>query len=399
MRSPSTRLLPLVVVASLFAAPSRSGGDGFISRTELERVLARAVTMEGMLHGHGDLDDQIRFLKNTGARFSGRTLYLWGGEQNLEALLATAGPAARRVHAALPELLLQAAVFEIVTTQVEKDAVPASTFEAFELPVETRSFKYGAMLDSDGRGRDRWAKGSSVPDVSQLETRLWFFTLAARYIDAGVEAIHFGQVDLMDRRDPGHKSWRDLLDHVRAYARTHARRGFVLCDAHVPTGGIVEDGALLFDFHSFPLRMQEAADPPQAAVLAAGHLDAIYGRSKGGRTPSGWSCDHLPYLVEFDNWGRSGREGARIGGIWIWGYDEIGWFAHQNASQRAAWLRYAWKWIGDNDPSGHLEMPGSRTLAAPVGEKRWYWASDPGPACPEGFGDEKTIRAIWAASS
>jgi len=366
-----------------------------LSRADLESYLSRAVTMEGLLHGHGDLDDQIRFLSALHARFAGRTLYLWGNEQNLDRLIETATPAARKVHETLPDLVLQGAIFEIVTTNVEKNAIPTTAFEAFGLPVEERPFSYSAMLYENGRYKNNWGKGASVPDMSRVETQLWFYTLAMRYIDAGIEAIHFGQVSLMDKQDPGHTHWRTLLDHVRDYAAAHARRHFILCDAHVPTGGIVDEGRLLLDFHSFPLRIGEVADQPEQGVLKVGYLDSLYGRSKGGITPSGWRCDHLPYLVEFDNFGRSGREGQSIGGSWIWGYDEICWFAHQSDADRSAWLRYASAWVREHDHNGSLEMPGSRTLAAPVGEKKWYWAMPASAACPDGFGDEAVIVEIW----
>jgi hypothetical protein len=75
-----------------------------------------------------------------------------------------------------------------------------------------------------------------------------------------------------------------------------ARRHFLLCDAHVPHGGLVRDGKLLLDFHSFPLRIEEVADQPKRGRLREGYTDAIYGRSKGGLTPSGWRCEHLPAL-------------------------------------------------------------------------------------------------------
>ena len=81
---------------------------------------------------------------------------------------------------------------------------------------------------------------------------------------------------------------------------------------------------------------------------------------------------------------------------YIWGYDEICWFAHQPADYRNSWLRYAWEWIRQNDPNGYLQMPGSRTLANPVGKKIWYWANTPSKTVPTGFGQEETIKAIWA---
>src|SRR5437660_264500 len=158
----------------------------------------------------------------------------------------------------------------------------------------------------------------------------------------GNEAIHFGQVEIMNRNDRDLSHWSQVLGLVRAYAAKHARHHMVLCDGHVPSGGLVKDEKLLLDFHSFPLRIMEAPDKPQEAILKVGFSDGIYGRSKGGTTFAGWSCEHLPYLVEIDNFGVSAKPGQPgAGGIWVWGYDEITWFAHQSREYRAGWVRYA----------------------------------------------------------
>lgn len=172
----------------------------------------------------------------------------------------------------------------------------------------------------------------------------------------------------------------------------------VLCDGHVPSGGMVRDERLLLDFHSFPLWIMGVPDRPQEAILSVGFADSIYGRSKGGLAFSGWKCEDLPHLIEIDNWGVSEWPGqAKAGGIWIWGYDEITWFAHQNRQYRGEWLRYAWDWVRKTDANGYLEMPGSRTLRSPGDNMRWHYANTPSHAVPDGFGDEEAIRAIWAA--
>jgi hypothetical protein len=297
-------------------------------------------------------------------------------------------------------MILQACIFEIVTTQVEQVPVPGWAFTALGRPVEMRNFRYADMLYPDGRRVDHWRRGQSVPDVSRPETKLWFYFLAASYIDLGIEAIHFGQTELMNGNDRDLAHYSEVLALIRAYAAGHARRHMLLCDSHVPSGGLVREGRLLMDFHSFPLRIKEVPDRPQEAVLELGFSDGLYGRSKGGTTPSGWSCEHLPYLVEIDNWGASRQPGrAKQGGIWVWGYDEITWFAHQPEGYRADWLRYAWDWVRKADPNGHLQMPGSRTMRSPLDGRRWYYANRPSAAVPDGLGDEAAIRAIWAAES
>src|SRR6266478_6242248 len=54
--------------------------DRKISREVLENYLSRAISMEGLLNGRGDLDDNVRMLKQIGAKFAGRSLCLWGNE-------------------------------------------------------------------------------------------------------------------------------------------------------------------------------------------------------------------------------------------------------------------------------------------------------------------------------
>jgi hypothetical protein len=367
-----------------------------IARPVLERYLSRAITMEGLVSGRGNFADNIRMLRDLEAKFIGRSICLWGGEAKLLQNLEAARRQFPQVRAIGEEVIFEACIFEIVTRQVEEIPVPAWAFVALKQPVETRNFRYAEMLYPQGTRVNQFGEGASVPDVSRMETKLWFYFLAASYIDIGFEAIHFGQVEIMNGNDPDLSHWSHLFELVRAYASQHARRGMVLCNGHVPSGGLVRNGVLLLDFHAFPLRIMEVPGKPEEAILQAGFADSIYGRSKGGVTFSGWTCQHLPYLVEFDNYGVSKEPGvAGLRSFWVWGYDEISWFAHQSASYRASWLRYAAHWVRSTDPNGFLEMPGGRTVTSPLDHRSWYSANVPSPAVPDGLGDEVAIRAIW----
>ena len=389
------------------------GFDGKISREVLENYLSRSITMAELYRSPGNLDDDVRMLKNIGAKFVGRAIYLWGGEARIAdpKFVALGREMAARIHRNDPDVVLQAAVFEIVTQQgVTEVPIPDWVFREFAQTPEVRNFDYSKMLFPDKTFVDHWQRGSSVPDIRQIETKMWFFFLAASYMNVGIEAIHFGQLDLIGRNDPEYRNWADLLQHVRSYAANHARRHYVICDAHVPKAGPVVDGKLLLDFHSFPLRPKEVADSPRKAVLEMGYSDSIYGRSNGGIAPSGWQCEHLPFLVEFDNFGGSHTPGeasqAKGASIFTWGYDEITWLSQQPEPNRNEWLRYAWNWLREHDRSGFLEMPGGRMLtngptvpAESGGTINWYFANTKSPACPRGFSQEETIKAIWLEDS
>jgi hypothetical protein len=385
--------------------------NGKLSRDVLESYLSRSITMTELYRSPGGhQDDDIRMLHHIGAKFAGRTIYLWGEEARIAdpKFLEQGRAMAGKIHRNDPDLILQAAVFEIVTEQVGQVPVPAFVFREFGLRAEQRNFDYSKMLFPDGTMVNHWRRGSSVPDIRQPETKMWFFFLAASYINAGIEAVHFGQLDLVGRKDDGYRNWADLLHRVRAYAAKKARRHYLICDAHVPKGGPVVDGKLLLDFHSFPLRPKEVAGSPGKAVLDAGYSDAIYGRSNGGVAPSGWKCEHLPYLVEFDNFGGTRTPGqasqAEKPSIFVWGYDEVTWFAQQPEAYRNEWLQYAWDWLAEHDRNGFLEMPGGRMLthgpAIPGGGTvNWYFANTRSAASPDGFSQEETIRRIWTSGS
>ena len=361
---------------------------GKISRTVLENYLARSATVASLLHL--TLDDDLRMMQNTGVKFAGRVIWMWGGESKIDALIDKGIPFVKQIHAMDPDIILQGAIFEIITTDVNNVPIPASVFEEFNLAPENRNFNYEKMIYPFGHRVNHWDKDASVPDMSRTETKMWFFYVAKRWIDLGLEAIHFGQVEIMDDRDRKRVHWRDVIARIRSYAMKHARRNIVLCDAHVPSGGIVHDGKLMFDLHSFPSRPKSLKGKPHKAILEKGFSDSIYGRSAGGLTPSGWSCESLPYIVEIDNFGSSDHAGEyrESDKIHVWGWDEINWFINQPESYRNEWLEYAYRWVRENDPNGYFQLPLRRF--------QHYSAS---MHDPKGKRQEETIKKIWRSIS
>lgn len=381
--------------------------NGQIPRDVLEGYLSRSITQAEFLASegfHNDgvypyKDDDTRMMKNIGAKFIGRAIYSWNVPEhfNNPDFLGNAAAKIAEMHEFDADIVFQAAIFEMVSTKVNTVSVPSWVFEVFGQPVEERNFSYENMLSPTGTLVNHWFIGASVPDISQLETRMFFYYMAGRYMEAGVEAIHFGQAELMAMtdRENNYAAWRDLLDKVRTAALTKARRGTVLCDAHLPGGGLAVDGKLLFDFVSFPLRLKEIPEDPKKSELDKFYLDAIYGKTIGGITPSGWSCDNSLYQVEFDNFGVSDHPGSsNPNDHFTWGYDEISWFSSQTEDYRNDFLRYAAQWVRNIDHNGFVQMPGSRVISG-VGSNR-YRANTQSEACPIGKNQEETIKEIWS---
>lgn len=194
---------------------------------------------------------------------------------NSEEFWTTAKTLIEAVHVHDSEVVFQGCLFEIVTEEVSNVRVPTWVFEDLGLPIEDRSFSYKAMLNGKGKFVDHWRKGSSVPDVSTAETQLWFYYLAGAYMKIGCEAFHLGQIELMGMNGSERNAWAELIQKIRKCATKHARRDWVLLDAHVPRFGMVKDGVSLIDFNSFPLRIKEVPEKPMAGVLEVNHLDPL----------------------------------------------------------------------------------------------------------------------------
>lgn len=414
--------------------------DGSISKEVLNNYLSRAVTHGGLSASYPEratwsFDEDLRMLTNIGVKFIGRACVAWGAPPDIEAHFRQAKERNQKVHEADPDIILQACLFEIVTRGVENIPIPAWVFEEFQQEVVERNFDYDSMMYDDGRMKNMWGKDATPPDMSKLETRMYFYYMGRRYIDAGIESIHFGQYYLMNQKDPGNKFWIETLTRLRDYAKKNARRHFLLCDAHDASGGVIINGnKFMFDFGSFPTRPKEIVEEPQKCELSIRYLDSVYDKRKRGITPSGWSTDALPYLIEIDNGSLGPHPGEpSLKAIDVWNYDEITWLGLQPEEYRNEWIEYAWNWIRENAPHAYFQFPTRRvviiqgrsqwaigketiptatsvlmmTEASLMGyeEKdgvRWakfaskqYKANTPSPNMPYGFNQEETIKRIW----
>ncbi len=378
-----------------------------ITRKNLENYLDRAVTMAEFLTvdpfcndgTYPDKERDIKLIQNMGAKFIGRSIYRWGDEEVLNDpdFLDNAKILAAKVHKNDPDVIFQAGLFEAVSVEVNNISIPEWVFAELGISAEQRNFRYDDMLNLNGKFVGFWDEKTSVPDITRTETQLWFIFLAGCYINTGCEALHLGQIALIGMEDQNYGHWTKVLEKIRSYAGKHARRNWVLLDAHTPFGGMVVDGKSLLDFNSFPLRIKEIPEKPQHCILEKGYTDAFFGRSEGGITPSGWYCESLPYLVEFDNFGVSDTPGqATVDSHFVWGYDEITWFCLQNEAYQKDWLRYAYNWIRENDPNGFLQMPVCRIIVPGSGQPvRKCHANTRTPDFPRGMNLEETIKEIW----
>ena len=378
--------------------------DTTIEKEVLENYLSRSATAAFFIHTR-TLEDDLRAIKNMGIKFIGRASGIWEPDPDDEEHYRKSAYLADRVHEVDPEIILQACVFEIAYKQMEQFKIPASVFEAFGLPVEDRGFCLKEMIFPQKPKGFVWEEEIAIPDLNRLEARLWFYYRATRYIDAGYEALHLGQIHLYTANDRGMVKMAELMEMIRDYATLHARRHKVLMDAH--SHGISIHGKLLLDYHAMPFTRYPVLDRPGEKLVLVRE-----GFSEGGVNPNGWSADAMPYLMEYDNWGGKVVENfsdhtyeERAFMDW-WGYDQIGWFANQDEEGQKHFLEYTYKWTAINNVNAYFEVPFRRSLGeAAVSMVRedngltelqdYYQMNRKSADCPMGFGQEDTIKQLW----
>jgi len=415
-----------LVVAPAQAQPAASAADTLapVSEAMVRQYLSRSLSVQS-LSADGPTEAQrvafVAWATEAGMRLAGRLGGWWStpeSDQAAQTILDTLRHNIQRFHARQPDVVAQGCIFEDVEPHVANLTVPnrlRAEFGEDTVAVPSRRFDFAAMMypeyfASGPARRYHWddrppGQAPGIPDLSRREAQLYFYYCAVRQLDAGCEALHFGQIRLIDDRDPGHRAMWRLLQRVRRYARTR-NRGFVLCDAHThgeyydpnPAAPLPDSmRQLLFDFHSCPLRPSEC-DTVRAGAHGAyldydfghGEGSAIYGLSRGGRAPGGWLCRHLPAQAEFDN-GPIGVPNKP--GQWpmVWGRDEIAWFAHQPDAYRSRWLVYAQARIRQLDPDTYFQPAGARGFARDGLPSGLYWA----PATSQA----ETIQAMWAGQT
>ena len=399
--------------------------DG-ISEEVLKNYLNRSMSVSLMHHEHiENFEENLRMILYTGAKYINRAYvpFMLSDESVMvdKMLKKKRKKLIDIAHMYDPEIIFESCVVETASIAYDNVPIPEFVFEDFGLPPEKRCFDYHKMVYDDGHYAAKYNKLAGHPDLSQLETQMWFYHRICMFIDEGFEAIFLGSFPCMTDMDKHdyHKGIFRICDLAHAYAKKHARRGFVLLSAHCH-GIVNEKGRSALDFNLWPTAICSkdgdvphipTKDNPQEMFIKKHPVASIdkgkgtiwgpiYGYSPKCTVPSGWKTESLPYLVGLDNYkGYPDRMDQPCRDVWDsskWGLDEIGWFNRQPNWYRRSWLKYIRDEIKKIDTVGHFEMPGLRRACMPDLSPGWYVANlYEWGYLKECNGDEVAIREIW----
>ncbi len=363
--------------------------NGSISEKVLNNYLSRAIT-----YTNANSEEAIRAILNTGTKFVCRSVAEWYPSKWFEDThFPVYEELIAKAHAVDPEIIFEGCIFETTGKDINEIKIPAWVFEAFGKEVEDRTFDHRKMLFPDGFGKNMWATGYSLPDITREETQMFIYYRACRLIDIGVESIHLGQTKQTGKNDKNNKRWTKVIHLIREYAKKNARRNYVIINSHHPGHEFVgTDGVMLVDFNMAPLRPKAtgaANSSPQKCVLDM-QSDAPYCLNISGTSPSGWTTSKYPYLVEFDNYDPAAGDA-------IWGtMDEISWIVSQPESYRRSFMTEVRKMISALNNNGHVALIGKRSTASSTNGVELYMMNN-SKYCEGGFDDEEAIIAAFKA--
>jgi hypothetical protein len=453
--------LPIVLDPTIPDPPPQTDFtfNGSMSKDVLRAYASRSVTSWLLMTGDQPdpiFEEDLRMTLRIGAKYLGRAAsYSWSGNMSaaqIDEHFKQAKAGAAIIHQADPEIILEAGVFEIAYQgTVNATPIPSWVFQDFGLPVVTRNFRYEDVVFPTGHelGPGFWGTGPSgaVPKIANVEAQMYFYYSICRYIDAGFEAFHLGQIELMMNRQNAHDAveWDRVTTLARAYAKKHARRGVALFDGHVElnTGGLKVGNRLIMDLQPAGLVPNETQNENGIMKCSVEGYDKCWlswiGRSIGGEHPLGWTTDHNISIIEFDNYGGNGNPGvATPCAFFNWGYDDITWFTLQPESYRNQYLKecsdyFKSHWLDSQGKQVYFIQPSlRRTITANqtitykpgvyfnesfvmdyFGKERINYDYDPqnktyiltvtgdyranrqSDGCPNGSGQEDTIREIF----
>lgn len=380
--------------------------NGTMNLEILNNYLSRAVNYSINFSDIKQFEEDIRFLTNVGAKYVQRAGGEWIPTLEREAVYPTVEKMFKIAHEKDPDIIFEAAVFECITEEISEIPVPAWVFEAFGLPVEERRFNAKACYFPDGWGKDAHGATMHAPDVTQVETQMFFYYKACKYINLGYEALHMGQTLMTGKNDTDFKCWTKLITLIREYAKKNSRRGYVIINSH--DHGLLkncDNGNYLVDFIMAPMRAHAAKDEkdhlpseenPQRCIIEKGYWgDSPYQAGYSGTTPYGEYTDKYPYMVEFDNYGNNKPGNPGEAASYVWGLDENSWYSNQPQWYRKEFTHYLLDTIDSFEENGHLSLLGHRGWYYDIkSEEGILFYSNSSKFMPNGKDDEEWLKEL-----
>lgn len=313
------------------------------------------------------------------------------------------------------DVVYEAGVMEIVSrSQMDNARIPDWFYQCMEDlginktrkpgPNGPKYFSYENTFDRNAEDwpkdligrweRDRSGKDNgSVPDITMVETQLWYAYLIAEYIDAGFEGIFFGQFGLTGARDSGSECLWEITQFAKRLAEARGYRHAVFLSTHhycIPYKGQLDpDSPKILTHMTWPSRLFYSSKHDFGMECGLNATDDGQHRTAAEfnmlikKPPF-----DLPILIEIDNYGQVAKDSSIAADPD--GDDEITAYRRKPPSARAAFLKHYYHEF--QTYTNKLGKQG-RVHLAPSGERCGYIPYK------ESEGEENTVKELFAEAA
>ena len=315
----------------------------------------------------------------------------WGSDVVYEAGVMEIVSRPQLDNARIPDWLYQC-MEELGINKTRKPGPNGPKFFSYENTFDRTATDWEGMIGRWERDKDGKDNGS-VPDITMVETQLWYAYLIAEYIDAGFEGIFFGQFGLTGARDSGNEVLWEMTQFAKRLAAARGYRRAVFLSTHhycIPYKGQLDPNSpTIFTHMTWPSRLfysdknEFGMETGLNATDDGQHRTAAEFYMLVKKPPF-----DLPILIEIDNYGQVAK-GSSIAAD-PEGDDEITAYMKKPHSDRVAFLRYYYHEI--QTYTNKLGKQG-RVHLAPSGERCGYIPYK------ENEGEENVIKELFAEAA
>ncbi|MNS58960.1 hypothetical protein D3C72_919010 [compost metagenome] len=193
--------------------------------------------------------------------------------------------------------VIQGTILENFHPYVTSVAIPCDIIRSFdaEIPFAARN----TYFDLNGNCRSVNFSSSRIviagtdnPDITKVETKMWFYYLAKTYIDLGYRSIHMGQFNVWSKNDApvNYIHTKQVLTKIRNYA---ASKGTFILLTQESKEPIKFPGTDMFMFDYGSQVMWPTEQPGAGPSLSCS--------SPTGNYLAGTPCANEPYKAVIDN--------------------------------------------------------------------------------------------------
>lgn len=244
-------------------------------------------------------------------------------------------PVLSLTHNKDPETIFNVFIAERVNKDyVNGISIPKYVFDAFNIPTVNRNFDYDLMFNSSWPYINIWGANNSAPDITQLETQMWYYYYSTLYINAGFESIWLGQIYVTAKSDIGYTETHKLVQKIREYGSEHARRKYIIVISH-QLGDVLYEGQPIFD-HLFYITHfgLDSNNNMKAYIPSNNWINCDLYASACEYYSRHALSENMPLLLMFDNGGSMHDPHHPQ----LNGFDPITYFATRPKSQRHEYL-------------------------------------------------------------